>query len=87
MKHRRDREDSAELTSQQDGVRKIVHYDEFRTEEVTSAAGCGAGGSATIGVRVEFYPHPKPASRGVVRRYKGPRQKYRRPQNRGLSFL
>ena len=54
----------AELTSQQDGVRKIVHYDEFRTEEVTSAAGCGAGGSATIGVRVEFYPHPKPARPG-----------------------
>ena len=32
----------AELTSQQDGVRKIVHYDEFRTEEATSAAGSGA---------------------------------------------
>jgi hypothetical protein len=29
----------AELTSQQDGVCKIVHCDEFRTEEATSAGG------------------------------------------------
>jgi hypothetical protein len=51
----------AELTSQQDGVRKIMHNDEFRTEEATSAAGSGAKHwwrFGSTGVRDPFWPHP-----------------------------
>jgi hypothetical protein len=90
----------AELTSQQDCVirqqviehlmRQIRQYDaEFRREGATSAVSSLTrstdGGSGRLSTGSNSTPPPCWTGRGVIWRCKRPLQKYRRPQNRGLS--
>ena len=92
----------AELTSQQDGVIRTASHRAFDAADnaVRRRISPGRGGlrsrvsrETLRAVRVEWSPEtnstPPPCwtGRGVIWRCKGPLQKYRRPQNRDLTFL